>query len=209
MPILSDPFDETKILVNTVIDKIELDYLLMELEQFSTQLEKIEKDIRLLALCLKKMPENPEKVRRVNCIRGLEQRVVNIKTLFTNRKVKTRQSATTTFPTNSTTYSDTSTQQLLMASMIDEQDKQLELIDRSVGILKQKAQTIGDEITSQNIVLDEISIKIEETDTRLNFATKSIGRLSKKLKNSCWCKTVMIIVAILIIFVVVLICILQ
>lgn len=206
MPLLSDPFDATKILINTVIDKLEQTYSLLSSEQFSTQVEKIDKDIKLLVSCVTKTLDNQEKARRSVCIKSLEQRVNNIRTLFLTRTVKTGQVENSTFTTNSTTNSDT--QQLLVKQMIDEQDVQLEQISKSVGNLKQMANTIGEELKQSNNIIDEITIKVDEVDGRLNYTTKGIKRLNQKMKNSCCCKTAMIIGALAIIFIVVLVCIL-
>ena len=210
MPLLSDPFDATKILINTVIDKLEQTYPLLSSEQFSTQVEKIDKDIKLLASCVVKTLDNQEKARRSVCIKSLEQRVNNIRTLFLTRTVKSGQVADSTFTTSSTTnpVTNSDTQQLLVKQMINQQDEQLEQIAKSVGNLKQMANTIGDELKQSNQIIDEIAIKVDEVDGRLNYTTRGIKRLNQKMKNSCCCKTGMIIGAIVIIFVVVLVCIL-
>ena len=160
-----------------------------------------------MASCVIKIADNQEKTRRNDCIKSLEQRVNSIRTLFLTRTVKSGQVTNSTFTTNSTTNSDT--QQLLIKQMINEQDKQLEMIDKSVGNLKRMSYVIEDEINKSNQVLDEIAIDVEETDGRLNYATKEIKRLNKKMKNSCCCKTAIIIGTVLIIFVVVLICVLS
>lgn len=202
---LSDPFDETTILINSIIDKFEQTYLCMSSESFSGQVNKIEKDIKLLALCVSKSQENQEKIRRTSCIKKLEQRVNNIKTLFLTRTVETGQTIKSTFMTNFTTNSDT--EQLLVRQMINEQNNQLDQIGKSVSNLKQIANTVENELTSSNKILDDIAIKVKDTDVRLEHTTKGIKRLNQKVKNSCCCKTAIIIGTIIIIFIVVLVCI--
>jgi hypothetical protein len=203
----NDPFDGTKILIHTVIDKLEQNYLQMTSEHFTSQVEQIEKDIKLLTVCVTKMTESPEKTRRNNCVKKLEQRVNNMKTLFLTQNSRLNFKLNSESNSGQSPISKTSNdnQKLLISAMIEEQDKHLEMIGMSVNNLKQTADTIKNEIESSNKILDEINVKVEETDERMKFTTNRIRILNNKIKNNCFCKTAMIIGAILILFIVVLI----
>jgi hypothetical protein len=215
MPLLSDPFDATKILINTVIDKLEQNYLVLSSDDFTAQADKIDKEIKFLNSCAVKSSDGQEKVNRVAYIKKLEQRMNNVRTQYLTRASKSGPIINSFSGSGSGSGSvmlssappiiNSDTQQLLVKQMIDEQDAQLDLISQSVGNLKQMANTIGDELVNSNKIIDSISIKIDDADARMNYTTRAIKRLDEKLKRSCCCKTAMIVGSIVVVLIVVLI----
>lgn len=181
IPLMSDPFDETKIIINTVIDKLEQNYTLLPNHQFNSQIDRVEKDIKLLSSCIIKIKDEQEKTRRINSIKGLETRINNLKKQFLTRKTHTQ--IITPIEVN-----NSDTQKLLISNMVKEQEQQLNLISNSLGRLQNMATNINHEINSQNTMISEITIKVDEVNDDMNSNTSKIKRFNKSLrKNSC-CK---------------------
>lgn len=180
-PLMSDPFDETKIIINTIIDKLEQNYTLLPNDHFNSQIDRIEKDIKLLSSCITKIKDEQEKTRRNNTIRGLETRINNLKKQFLTRKTHTQI-------INPVEVNNSDTQKLLISNMVKEQDQQLDLISNSLGRLQNMAVSINDEVNRQNTMIDEITIKVDEVNDNMNSNTSKIKRLNKLLRKNNCCK---------------------
>jgi hypothetical protein len=82
-----------------------------------------------------------------------------------------------------------------------EQDKSLETIEQSVGNLKEAAVVMSQELTIQNALLEDMHIRVDETNERAGTLR---SRVSGFLKNTSTCKIWLIIVFALVFLVLIL-----
>lgn len=194
-PLMTDPFDETKIIINTDIDKLEQNYTLLPSDHFYRQVDRIEKDIKLLSSCITKIKDEREKNKRNKSIKSLETRINDIKTQFLTRKTKTQ----IVVPVET---KDTDTQQLLINNIINDQDQQLDTISKSLTRLQHTALSINNEVNIQNTILEEITIKVDDVNNDMNSTTSRIKKMNRNLqKNNC-CKYI-IFIALVVIFIII------
>jgi len=85
--------------------------------------------------------------------------------------------------------------------MIDEQDKGLEALSRVIGRQKQIAIDIGNEVETQNDLIDDITDHVDQTNVRLIRETKHVRVIDKK-SNTCWMWVVIVLLVIAIIVIV-------
>lgn len=84
--------------------------------------------------------------------------------------------------------------------IMQEQDSGLEALQQSIARQKQIGMTIGNEIDDQNVMLEELSMGIDNTGARVKRETQHIVYISEKAKvgGMCCCIVLLIILIILI-----------
>jgi syntaxin 8 len=86
--------------------------------------------------------------------------------------------------------------------MIAEQDRGLDALSRVIGRQKQIAIDIGNEVDTQNEIIDDITDHVDQTNVRLIRETKHVRVIDKK-SNTCW---MWIVIVLLVIAIVVIAC---
>jgi len=86
--------------------------------------------------------------------------------------------------------------------LINEQDRGLEALSRVIGRQKQIALDIGNEVETQNEIIDDITDHVDQTNVRLLRETKHVRIVDKK-SNTCW---MWIVIVLLVIAIVVIAC---
>uniref|UniRef100_A0A8D0YXU3 t-SNARE coiled-coil homology domain-containing protein n=1 Tax=Sus scrofa TaxID=9823 RepID=A0A8D0YXU3_PIG len=69
-------------------------------------------------------------------------------------------------------------QQAQQQLIVEQQDKQLELVSGSIGVLKNMSQRIGGELEEQAVMLDDFSHELESTQSRLDNVMKKLAKVS-------------------------------
>ncbi|XP_074648654.1 syntaxin-8-like [Tubulanus polymorphus] len=83
--------------------------------------------------------------------------------------------------------------------MIKEQDEGLGVLSDIVRRQKNMALDIGDEVDSQNDLIDDITDHVDNTDRRLLEGTRAIHTVDRKSSSSCWYWVIIILLLIAII----------
>jgi member of the syntaxin family of t-SNAREs len=79
-------------------------------------------------------------------------------------------------------------------------DQHLVEIGNSLETLKGQAGQIGTELDQQNVIIDEIDTGVEQTDTRLQMATKKIKSVMNKPNTHYWCIGLLLTVILVLLF---------
>lgn len=82
--------------------------------------------------------------------------------------------------------------------IIDEQDHGLDALSRIVGRQKEIALHIGNEVESQNDLIDDIHDHVDSTNTRLIRETQHVRVVDQK-SNACWLYVVIVLLAVAIV----------
>eukprot|EP01111_Echinosteliopsis_oligospora_P006039 TRINITY_DN19_c0_g1_i1.p1 TRINITY_DN19_c0_g1~~TRINITY_DN19_c0_g1_i1.p1 ORF type:complete len:149 (-),score=27.29 TRINITY_DN19_c0_g1_i1:63-509(-) len=64
-------------------------------------------------------------------------------------------------------------------TQMDDQDKLLDALSETIGRQKHIAIEIGKEAETQNLLLDELDVKVTSTNSKIRNATRAIIRVSK------------------------------
>lgn len=91
-------------------------------------------------------------------------------------------------------------QQQQQETEMNQQDKQLENVSASVGMLKSMGGQIGKELDEQAIILDDLGHEIEQTDSRLNTI---LVRVEKMLRLADDKKQTYVLIALIIMMLIV------
>jgi chromosome segregation ATPase len=87
-------------------------------------------------------------------------------------------------------------------AIISKQDNQLNQVGASIHTLKQIGETIGDELDSQQIMLEEMDKELDHTDSRLKALTSRVQTAIRKSGDKCQIITILVLIIILVIVVV-------
>ncbi|CAL1540632.1 unnamed protein product [Lymnaea stagnalis] len=71
-------------------------------------------------------------------------------------------------------------------AVIIEQDRGLEALSHVIGRQKQMAVDIGNEVDSQNVILDDIIVGVDATDSRIQRETRHIRIVDRKSASCCY-----------------------
>ncbi|XP_072044419.1 syntaxin-8-like [Amphiura filiformis] len=85
--------------------------------------------------------------------------------------------------------------------VIQDQDKNLDVLASVVARQKQMGETIGDELEQHNEIIDDLTRNVHRTDDRIHRETKHIRKVGEKAKD--WAFYVIIIVLLIAIVVIV------
>ena len=80
-------------------------------------------------------------------------------------------------------------QDIERTQILEAQDKQLELLLKSIKNQKLIAQTINNELDVQNKLLEELQDNVINTEDKLNMANKRINKITKNDSWSKWFKS--------------------
>ena len=70
------------------------------------------------------------------------------------------------------------------ASLIKEQDKELDKLGDAVGRVKTLGKIMNDELAEQNVILEELESDVERADTGMQTMQKKLKGLVEQTKNS-------------------------
>jgi len=84
--------------------------------------------------------------------------------------------------------------------MIAEQDRGLEALSRVIGRQKQIAIDIGNEVDTQNEIIEDITDHVDQTNVRLIRETKHVRVIDKK-SNTCWMWIVIVLLLVAIVII--------
>ena len=80
-------------------------------------------------------------------------------------------------------------QDIERTQILEAQDKQLELLLKSIKNQKLIAQTINNELDVQNKLLEELQDNVINTEDKLNMSNKRINKITKNDSWSKWFKS--------------------
>jgi len=80
--------------------------------------------------------------------------------------------------------------------MVEQQDRTLDSISSTVGVLREQAGMMGREIYEQNEMVEDLSMHVDRTQSRLGKASKMMNHFvnENKSSGSSWCILILIIV---------------
>ncbi|EFP76972.2 hypothetical protein PGT21_002781 [Puccinia graminis f. sp. tritici] len=81
--------------------------------------------------------------------------------------------------------------------IMKQQDQTLGTISGVVGVLREQASLMGQEMSEQNVMLDELDGQIDHTESRLSKANRKLNRFVEENKNSKSSWTILILIIIL------------
>ncbi len=93
------------------------------------------------------------------------------------------------------------------ATMMAEQDEQLDGVFQSVGVLRGQAEDMGRELEEQGHMLDEVDTLADRVGGKLNVGVKKVGEVIRKNEDSvssCCIAVLIVVLIILLILVIVL-----
>lgn len=93
------------------------------------------------------------------------------------------------------------------ATMMAEQDEQLDGVFQSVGVLRGQAEDMGRELEEQGHMLDEVDTLADRVGGKLNVGVKKVGEVIRKNEDSvssCCIAVLVVVLIILLILVIVL-----
>jgi t-SNARE syntaxin family protein len=93
------------------------------------------------------------------------------------------------------------------ATMMAEQDEQLDNVFQSVGVLRGQAEDMGRELEEQGHMLDEVDTLADRVGGKLNVGVKKVGEVIRKNEDgvsSCCIAVLIVVLIILLILVIVL-----
>jgi len=93
------------------------------------------------------------------------------------------------------------------ATMMAEQDQQLDGVIRSVGVLRHQAEDMGRELEEQGQILDEVDTLADRVGGKLSVGVKKIGETIRKNEDrasSCCIAVLIVVLIILLVLVIVL-----
>jgi hypothetical protein len=79
-----------------------------------------------------------------------------------------------------------------------EQDKTLDLLSKSVKRQHHLAGAIGDEVTQQNALLDELEVKVDLQTSKIKKTTTTVDKVEKKSSTMCMWVTICLLLLALI-----------
>jgi member of the syntaxin family of t-SNAREs len=98
-------------------------------------------------------------------------------------------------------------EQQTQATMMREQDEQLDEVGRTVGVLRGQAQDMGRELEEQGGMLDEVDVLADRVGGKLSVGVKKVGEVIKRNEesvSSCCIGVLVVVLIILLILVIVL-----
>lgn len=66
------------------------------------------------------------------------------------------------------------------SELLNDQNRGLEALSQVISRQKQLAIQIGDEVETQNEIIDDLAVTMENTDSRINNETQNIGMVDRK-----------------------------
>lgn len=202
---MTDPFYETEKNVNIIINHLEKNLRTLSDLEFNTRITQIERYIKLLNSCALKVQETRDRHNKIEKVKTLENKINKTKTNFlTKNKIQIIIPDEQSDKLNDPGHSEHDNQKLLMDQIIGEQDRHLDLISTSLSNLNTMASSIHDEINHQNIMIDDITIKVDDTTHNMNSITKKIVKFNKTIKNGfCFRLGIILLIIILIVIIII------
>jgi len=87
----------------------------------------------------------------------------------------------------------------LKKTILENQDKGLESLSATISRQKELSRRLGQEITTQNVIIDNISGNMDDINYRVNRETRNIGTVNQR-DNTCgyWVVIIILFIAILV-----------
>uniref|UniRef100_A0A1B0CP58 t-SNARE coiled-coil homology domain-containing protein n=1 Tax=Lutzomyia longipalpis TaxID=7200 RepID=A0A1B0CP58_LUTLO len=161
----------------------------MRLKQFSTELVSLEKKLEQTRRMDSLTTEEAE--RRQRQIEQLQSKLIQLQNQFAGTGDATRSALLQ--PGTSRLWDDEEDDQMLdtstysvkdlrqqQAQILEDQNQGLEALSKVISRQKDLALRIGDEVETQNEIIDDIADQLEHTDARINSATRRIEVVSAK-----------------------------
>lgn len=178
-----DPFDSAYTLICNILSQLEK-------STFSEKdnIESLNSDIELLKKCARKTVNPTLKKSRLESINKITIRLENIKK---NAFVSKPQAI---IQVKISDYVSDSQHKSLLQEQITQQDEHLDELSNMLTSLKDLSYNIKNELEQQNEIIDDTTQQVEKTTEQMNWLTKSVKRLSSKVRNDTCCQFSIIIV---------------
>jgi len=83
---------------------------------------------------------------------------------------------------------DQTQMQIRQNLIIKDQDEQLELVANSVGVLKSMSQSIGNELTEQSVIINNLGDEIENTQNKMDAVLRKMAKVTHMSNDGRqWC----------------------
>jgi syntaxin 8 len=89
------------------------------------------------------------------------------------------------------------------ASVMSEQDEQLDRLGHSIGRQRELSMAIGDELDEQMDMIDEVDQRVERHQGRLDGAARRLGKVARTARENWSMTTIVVLIVILVLLIVI------